>query len=217
MLSLSIPAKRDPIARSVLLGLVGLVCFLAIARFDVAAPEAAQAQGVIILGTPVPTPALPTPEPGQLAIVTTPELIMVPPPGSPMAVNQAPANYQPIPVEQPAAAPAPAVENNDYLANVGAQAPHSPRGDVAQAPAYSTGPIAVPADNGVIIIDNPNPPSPPAVDAMAAAVPPISQEQAAVIGERQSNGCAVGQVFYPRTGCHTPGAGGPQPGAVGVP
>lgn len=53
-----------------------------------------------------------------------------------------------------------------------------------------------------------------AAPAQAATVQPISDAQIATFSNRGSGGCAPGQVFYPRSGCHTPGSGGPQPGSV---
>ena len=107
--------------------------------------------------------------------------------------------------------PTPEAWIDQALGAVGAQAAHSPRGDVPQPPAYESGPILIPAsaDMPSIIID----PAPaPAPEGIAVAVPPQQYME-----ERTSNSCPAGQVFYPRTGCHTPGSGGAMPGAVGEP
>jgi hypothetical protein len=56
----------------------------------------------------------------------------------------------------------------------------------------------------------------PALPA-AIAMPTISAAQAESYSNRGSGGCAEGQVFVPRVGCHTPGSGGAMPGSVGAP
>ena len=114
-----------------------------------------------------------------------------------------------------------------YLQNVGAQAPHSPRSAPtaapvdAQAQPQPTAGICAPPlcrdgdggggqAQGWAAQD-----AAPAVEAQPVALPTIEPAQAEVIGARQSNGCAAGQVFMPRSGCHTPGSGGAMPGPVG--
>lgn len=49
----------------------------------------------------------------------------------------------------------------------------------------------------------------------AIFVPTISAAQAENYASRGSGSCPAGQVFVPRSGCHTPGSGGAMPGAVG--
>lgn len=192
-MTLTIPQKNDPIARMAVFALLALALW---ASFAPSNPTAG-AQGIIILDA-TPTPSLPTP---ALALELAP-VFSLPTPAS----LQLPA---PIwPTEAPAA-PLPPT-SGDYLANVGAQEKHSPRGDVDHPPAYASGPILYPAEN--IILD----PSAPATEpGVAVALPLISDAQAAVLGQRTSNGCARGELFYPRSGCHLPGSGGPMPGAVG--
>ena len=66
------------------------------------------------------------------------------------------------------------------------------------------------------IADAGQPPAHAEAPALVAVdVPPISADQAAIIGARESNGCPAGAVFVPRVGCHAIGSGGPMPGAVG--
>ena len=215
---LSIPPTRDPAARAMLLIMAGIVIALAFAPQT--APERANAApGVIILESDAaPTPALPTPLAGDdlaRALPTaTPEawidqaLGAVGAQADQFAAEQA---GQLAEEQQAAQAAAEQAARDQYLANVGAQAAHSPRGDVPQPPAYESGPILIPAsaDMPSIIID----PAPaPAPEGIAVAVPPQQYME-----ERTSNSCPAGQVFYPRTGCHTPGSGGAMPGAVGTP
>jgi hypothetical protein len=206
--------RADPVrhmaARFAIFGLVGVALWANVYRME--RPAAAQGeppQDIYMTATPaLPSPALapvvdlaqPTPEPAALA-----QAQQLPAPQwtaeqlAPVAVADAPA-----------ALPEP---STSYLENVGAQADHSPRGNVDEPPPAQTGPILMPASDGqpAYIVA---PVGAVVPDAMAAAVPPISAAQAEVIGARTSNGCAMGQVFFPRTGCHTPGSGGPQPGAV---
>lgn len=193
-MNLTIPTRNDPIARLVVFAFIALALWATFAprRSDV------QAQDIIILDA-TPTPALPTP-----ALALDPAIVF----------------SLPTPVWIPADLPAvtspdgttatEGSEGGDYLANVGAQAEHSPRGDVDHPQSFDSGPLLLPEQH--IIID----PSAPAEDpGIAIAVPHISDAQAAVIGARTSHGCAAGELFYPRTGCHLPGSGGALPGAVG--
>lgn len=228
-MTLNIPQRRDPIARFGLFGLIAAVIWVAIASATQPTPTAAQSE-IILMATA--TPLLPTPAqdtPALAVAVPTPQgwldqaLGHVGVAADQMADNQAALLAQ----EQAAAQAAAQAEaerlaaeqaaRDQYLANVGAQAAHSPRGDVSEPPPSQTGPIQYSDNNGTPYIVAPAAPAeqPPAAPAIAVAVPAISQEQAAVIGARESNGCPDGQVFYPRTGCHTPGSGGPQPGAIG--
>jgi len=223
-MTLSIPRQRDPLARAALLLLVAGVIYALTLTVGGSSTPQAQAQDTILYATA--TPALPafTPAPVLGFAVATPTpapgwldqgLAAVGAAGDQFAQGQADQLAQ----EQDAARIA--AEQSQYIANVGAQAEHSPRGDVSEPAPSQTGPIVQPAsgDQPSYIIApagyDPKPAAPLA--GIAEAVPQISQEQAAVIGARQSNGCAVGEVFYPRTGCHQPGSGGPQPGAVGAP
>lgn len=215
-MTLTIPTQRDPLARGALLLLIAGVIYALAATLGSTSTPQAQAQGVIILDATA-TPALPewTPVPAVELAAATPapgwldrQLASAADTANGFANDQA----NQLAHEQADAAAAEQAAHDQYLANVGAQAAHSPRGDVNAPPAYTSGPVVYPAEN--IIID-PNPAPAPA--GIAVQSPPISQEQAAIIGARQSNGCAAGEVFYPRTGCHQPGSGGPQPGAVGAP
>jgi len=207
--------RADPVrhmaARFAIFGLVGFALWAQVYRIE--RPASAQgepAQDIYMTATPaLPSPALapvvdlaqPTPEPAALA-----QAQQLPAPQW-TAEQLAPAPAIAPPIELPVP------DTGAYLANVGAQAEHSPRGDVDDPPMAQTGPILMPAsgDQPAYIVA---PIGAVVPDAMAAAVPPISAAQAEVIGARTSNGCAMGQVFFPRTGCHTPGSGGPQPGAV---
>lgn len=230
-MTLNIPQRRDPIARFGLFGLIAAVIWVAIASATQPTPTAAQSE-IILMATA--TPALPTPvqeQPALALVAPTPEpqgwldqaLGDVSAAADQLADNQAALLAQ----EQAAAQAAAQAEaerlaaeqaaRDQYLANVGAQAAHSPRGDVSEPPPSQTGPIQYSDNNGTPYIVAPAAPAaePPAAPAIAVAVPVISQEQAAVIGARESNGCPDGQVFFPRTGCHAPGSGGPQPGAIG--
>jgi len=197
------PARsNDMLARWAVYGLLALAMWAGVRQIERPA-DSAQAQGTIpVFATDAPaapTPTLGLPSYGLAAPTMIPEQVALPAPV--------------WPADALAVAPAPAEQNNgDYIANVGAQAPHSPRGDVEpQAPSYEAGPVAYP-DQGVII-DPSGVNAPPA--GIAVAVPPISAAQVAVLGARESNTCPAGQTFYPRTGCHAEGSGGPQPGAVG--
>ncbi len=99
-----------------------------------------------------------------------------------------------------------------YLQNVGAQAPHSPRSQPTAAPVEAQ---AQPQPQPAADVAPPAQDAAPIVEAQPIALPTIEPAQAEVIGARQSNGCAPGQVFMPRSGCHTPGSGGAMPGPVG--
>jgi len=59
----------------------------------------------------------------------------------------------------------------------------------------------------------PQPAPAPAAEAQPAAP---AEPAPAIVPMHSSNTCPAGQVFYPRTGCHTPGSGGAMPGAVGA-
>lgn len=227
LLTLTIPPRRDPVARLALLFLVGVVCaaMYFTATSAVQATAQAEEQRIFI----EPTPTLPTAAPGEAPAFAlaqpTPtaqswidqRLTAVAGAADNFANAQAAqlaaeqAEAQRLAAEQAAAIEAQrqAAERAQYLANVGAQAPHSPRGDVA----HPSTPDVQELPSGALIVTEP---APSVVDpnAQAVAVPALSQEQAAVIGARESNGCAAGQVFYPRSGCHTPGSGGAMPGAV---
>lgn len=227
MLILNLPKRNDPIARIALFVMLAAALWANVYQFQTAPDSAlAQSPGFRIIDA-TPTPALPTPAelPAlDLAVATpTPEpaptaapgwldqgLAAVGNAGDQFAADQAAA----LAAEQAAADAKAAADRAQYLANVGAQASHSPRGDNPEPPpSYGTGPVAFPAnDEQPAMIIDPNVPAPDA--ALAAAVPAISADQAAVIDQRESNGCAAGQIFYPRTGCHTPGSGGDMPGAV---
>lgn len=104
------------------------------------------------------------------------------------AAPPAPAYSAPIPTLQPAQAEI-----------IGAQQPHAIRG------AEPTPAPAQPAPEFVAPVELPP----------AAPVPTIDGAQAEIIGTRQSNGCAAGETFYPRVGCHATGSGGAMPGPVG--
>ena len=206
---LTIPQKRDPFARGILIALIGAIVYTLISTLTVATPEAVSAQDIILIATP--TLGLPMRDNPAFALeAPTPTAA----PWIDQALNEATEIAQQFADDQAAQL---AAEREQYLANVGAQAAHSPRGDVDHPPTFQTGPIAQPvnADNEIIVID----PNPVVVTAprYAAAVPAISPDQAAVLSARQSNGCAAGEIFYPRSGCHLPGSGGVMPGAVGQP
>lgn len=198
-MNLTIPSRHDPLARVAVLALLALALWSSVARLE----QPAAAQGIIIIDA-TPTPSLPTP---ALALdAPAPALMLIAPtPAAEPVVAPALMAAEPQAVDVPPADPS-------YLTVVGAQAPHAIRdGDNPPAPpSFDTGPIAYP-DQGIVI--DPNVPA--AAPSIAVAVPPISSDQAAVLGQRTSNGCAPGETFYPRTGCHAAGSGGPQPGAVG--
>lgn len=207
--TLNLPQQRDPLARIVLFLLIGLALYANVV--SISTPVSAQSGGpgeIILMATP--TPALPTPALAELPAITLDEPVTYP------AVDGAPVAL-PAPVwpDAPPAQPV-APASDDYLANVGAQAEHSPRGDtVPPAPAHESGPILYTDEQGEYIVEPAAPTHAPALPAIAVAVPPITAEQAAILAARDSHGCAAGEVFYPRTGCHFPGSGGPMPGAVG--
>ena len=214
-MQLSIPQRRDPAARFVLLALAGVVIY---ALFTVAtAPASAQADIIILDATPT-LPSLPEERPA-LALISstpTPALLAEQPVGwidqGLGALDNAADQFANDQAAQLAAEQA----NAQYLANVGAQAPHSPRGDVQEPPpAHIGGPIEYPGVGIIVPIEALPPPVAPVVEpSIAVAVPSISAEQAAVIGARDSGGCPAGEIFYPRSGCHLPGSGGEMPGAV---
>ena len=117
----------------------------------------------------------------------------------------------PLPAALPTA-PAALPTAATYLQNVGAQAPHSPRSLPTAAPVEAQ---AQPQPQPAADVAPPAQDAAPAIEAQPAALPTIEPAQAEVIGARTSNGCAPGQVFMPRSGCHTPGSGGAMPGPVG--
>lgn len=114
------------------------------------------------------------------------------------SADSPPAVVKPQPA-QPLALPTPIPAQLD---SIGAQAPHAVRN------AEPTPAPAQPAPAEFVA---------PVELAPAQPIATIAPEQAQVIGARQSNGCAAGQVFMPRSGCHTPGSGGAMPGLVGQP
>lgn len=202
--------RNDSMAIFVIYGLLLLIAWAGVHQLDRPTDRASAQNYIIQTATPpLPTPAIapaiapalvlsaPTPAPDRALPASTVD------PGDSAGATVDPGD---------AAAPDPAA----YLAIVGQQAPHSPRGDVPPPPPdYVSGPILYP-DQNVIIVPAESLDS-PAVIGPAVAVPPISAQQAAVIGARTSNTCAPGEMFYPRTGCHAPGSGGPQPGPIGAP
>lgn len=231
-MTLSIPQQRDPLARAVLLLMVAGVIYALFDTVNGSSTPDAQAQGTIILDATA-TPALPQSAPDRLALgfaVATPtpapgwldqQLAAASDAANGFAQGQADqlAQEQADAQAEAARLVAEQAARDQYLANVGAQAAHSPRGDVSQPPPSQTGPILYPDRNAIVQpvgYDTPPPPV-PAQPQIAVAVPHISEAQADVLSQRDSNGCAPGQVFYPRTGCHTTGSGGAQPGAVGTP
>jgi len=192
--------SNDMLARWFVYGLATIALWAGVHQLERPA-DSAQAQGTIpVFATDAPaapTPTLGLPSYGLAAPTMIPEQVTPPAPVWPADVL----------ASAPEAAPQP-----DYLDVVGAQAAHSPRGDVEpQAPSYEAGPVAYP-DQGIVI--DPSGVNAPA-EGIAVAVPPISAAQIAVLSTRQSNTCPSGETFYPRTGCHAEGSGGPQPGAVG--
>lgn len=187
-MTLTLPTQRDPIARMALFALIGVALYLAAYAAPQPAQVEAKANPVIAFQTVVATPTLAPIEP-----TAAPAEAAAPPTMAPVALAEPTAEPAPV-------ADAPPADPAAYLANVGDQAPHSPRGSDR---------------NEVQILPTAAPP-PSEVDpnAQAAPLPTLAPAQAAVIGARQANGCAPGQVFVPRSGCHTPGSAGPQPGAV---
>jgi hypothetical protein len=184
MVSLNIPKRNDPFARIALVALFALALWANVRQFA-SAPESPIVANWLDQSL------------GQVA----------------GAADQFAASQAAALADEQAAAQA-AEQQAQYLANVGAQAAHSPRGDVPAAPpAFDAGPVALPPENGAQTVIDPNPAPAPLVSA--ELVPTTSAAQAAIGLSRESNTCAAGQIFYPRTGCHTPGSGGPQPGAVG--
>jgi hypothetical protein len=228
MVSLNIPKRNDPFARLALFALFALALWANVRQFAVAPESAAASPGYTIIEQQSPTPAIPTPALAVGLALPTPTAPAAPAdPQAPIVANwldqsldgvaasadQFAADQAAALADEQAASQA-ADEQAQYLANVGAQAAHSPRGDVpAPPPSFDAGPVALPPENGVQTVIDPNPAPAPLV--AAELVPTTTAAQAAIGLSRESNGCAPGQVFYPRTGCHTPGSGGPQPGAVG--
>ncbi len=206
MMQTTTTPRNDLIARYAVYGLCALALWAGVRAVE-RPTESARAQDIILQATA--TPALPTPALAPVVdlALPTPVPLDVAPPSLPAPVW--PADMTPVTAQE--APGATEGDNAEYLAVVGAQAAHSPRGDVDDPPpSMQSGPILYPDQN--IIID-PNPAPPPV--GMAVAVPAISAAQAQVLGARTSDSCPLGQVFYPRTGCHLEGSGGPQPGAVG--
>ncbi len=201
--------RNDLLARYAVYGLCALALWAGVRAVERPA-ESARAQDIILQATA--TPALPSPALAPVVdlALPTPVPVDIVPPALPTPVW--PADVAPVAAQDGSGEAQ--VDNADYLANVGAQAAHSPRGDVDEPPpSMDIGPIAVPLPSGAILVTNPVLPAP--APAMAVAVPAISAAQAQVLGARTSDTCPDGQVFYPRTGCHAEGSGGPQPGAVG--
>lgn len=230
MLSLNIPKRNDPFARLTLLALFALALWANVRQFATPPESAAASPGYTIIEQQSPTPALPTPRNAvapSLALSTPTAQAETAGDKAPIlanwldqSLNGVAASADQFADEQAAAladeqARAQAAdEQAQYLANVGAQAAHSPRGDApTDPPSFDAGPVALPPENGVQLVIDPNPA--PAEPIAAELVPTTNAAQAAIGAARESNGCAAGQIFYPRTGCHTPGSGGPQPGAVG--
>jgi hypothetical protein len=224
MVSLHIPKRNDPFARLALFALFALALWANVRQFATPPESAAASPGYTIIEKESPTPAIPTPRNAVGLALPTPTPAD---PQAPIVANwldqslgQVAASADQFAADQAAAladeqaAAIAADEQAQYLANVGAQAAHSPRGDVpAPPPSFDAGPVALPPQNGAQTVIDPNPEIAPLVSA--ELVPTTSPAQAAIGLSRESNTCAAGQVFYPRTGCHTPGSGGPQPGAVG--
>ena len=210
MMQTNTTPRNDMLARYAVYGLCALAMWAGVRSLEHPA-DSAQAQDIHLFATEAPTPALPTPAldaPGLVLIAPTPTANELPAPVWP--VQNAPV------ASQDGSGAAQDAQGGDYIANVGAQAAHSPRGDVDAPASFETGPIAQPANgDGMIVVIDPNGSNTDPLEGIAAAVPHISQAQAQVIGARTSNGCPDGQIFYPRTGCHLEGSGGPQPGAVG--
>jgi hypothetical protein len=228
--SLNIPKRNDPFARLALVALFALALWANVRQFSSTPESAAASPGYTIIEKQSPTPSLPTPALALGLALPTPtapaEAAAPADPQAPILANwldqslgQVSVSADQFAADQAAAladeqAAQAADDQAQYLANVGAQAAHSPRGDAPTAPpSFDAGPVAMPAENGVQVVIDPNPVAAPQV--AAELVPTTTAAQAAIGLARESNGCAQGQIFYPRTGCHTPGSGGPQPGAVG--
>lgn len=229
---ITVPPRRDTLAIYAVYGLLALMLYAGVRQIERPADNA-QAQDIIIMATP--TPALPTAAPAIAPIVDALPTPAWTAPAAAPATEPPPAAYSGAP-----SASGPEIGAGgpgDYIANVGAQAPHSPRGDVAppvdepvednSAPDGCPFPIVngicgngvlaktVPDDDAFGSKPIADSPDPQHSEPLAVAVPPISDAQAAIIGARTSATCPAGQVFYPRTGCHLEGSGGPMPGAVG--
>lgn len=103
MLTLTIPPKKDPIARLTLLGCVALVCYAMFVSVTAPVPASAQAEGDPIII--VATPALPTPagNPSELGMIVP----TAPPIQAPIAA--APPTPQTIYIEVPGPTPQPEV------------------------------------------------------------------------------------------------------------
>lgn len=194
--------RNDPLARAAVIGLIAVALWASFAQLQPRAEAQTDPGDIIILATP----ALPTP-----ALGDDPALVIIPIPTPDWPVtSQEPflgtetnetGQDKGLPVSVPTLGP-------EYAATIAEQAEHSPRGDVAHPPAFDSGPVLDPGPSVIVEVL-------PLAVGVAVAVPALSAEQAAVIGARTSNTCAPGEVFYPRTGCHVPGSGGPMPGAVG--
>lgn len=176
MNTLTLPTNPDPIARVGLGAILIAAVYLALALPSV--PAQAQAEPITIIQKEIliATPTLGVPEP-----TPAPAQVAAPPTLQPVAIVE--------PTQEPDAQ-ADAAPQADYLAQVAEQAPHSPRGD----------------NRGEIQIIPTAAPPPSQVDpnAQAVALPTIAPAQAQALLARTANGCQPGQVFIPRSGCHTP-------------
>jgi hypothetical protein len=222
---------NDPIAMLVVYGLLALMLYAGVKAFD-RAPDPVQAQGPIIFATPALPTAIPDAPAFVLAAPTpTPAPIEAAPVYSDVSADtapqigagdvdyldtvgaQAPHAIRDSESDQPTIAPD---ALNDPNLNGGNVAPEGCPFPIVNG-VCANGVLAKSIDDSAIGSKSTaqSGPEPAHAEPIAVAVPPISAEQAAVLSQRTSNTCPDGQVFYPRTGCHTPGSGGPQPGAVG--
>lgn len=205
--------RNDIAARCAIFALLALALWANVYHIERPASAQADPQDIILTATPaLPTPALAAPLVDLAQSTPIPDALAVAPAELPAPVwpaDAAPAMAIAPPIELPVP------DTGAYLAVVGAQAEHSPRGDVAPLDAAQTGPMLMPAvgDTPAYIVVPQGAEMAPG--AIASSVPPISADQAAILAQRESNTCPSGMVFYPRTGCHLEGSGGPMPGAVG--
>jgi len=223
---------NDPIAMLVVYGLLALMIYAGVKAFD-RTPDPAQAQGPIIIATPALPTAVPTDAPAFVLAAPTPAPAPTEaaPVYSDVSADSAPQNgagdvgyLDTVGAQAPHAirdseSDLPTIEPdaiNDPAQNGGNVAPDGCPFPIVNG-VCANGALAKSIDDSAIGSKSTVPagPEPARAAPIAVAVPAISAEQAAIIGARQSHGCPDGQVFYPRTGCHLPGSGGPQPGAVG--